>query len=194
MNASAGELAAVSVEASNLRIEGNIINGNDTATHFRHAMLGFGGSSNVVVDNNTFGGEATLLVYMNGQLNVNNPSNNLDFTNNTFSGTSGGALLTIDGGAGSSVTGNIFSGTAGAAVALQQPGILINGTNDFGVYGAGTDILTVDTTFSLAGLPEAENLAGEFAPPASPSRATPSTRDQRQQRAERGPAHLSGRH
>src|SRR5262249_29353288 len=37
------------------------------------------------------------------------------------------------------------------------------GTNDFSDFGDGTDIVTADTVFSLAGIPTAENLASEFA-------------------------------
>ena len=46
---------------------------------------------------------------------------------------------------------------------LQQPGNTVTFSNDFSFFGDGTDIITADTVFSLAGIPTAENLASEFA-------------------------------
>jgi Ca2+-binding RTX toxin-like protein/pectin methylesterase-like acyl-CoA thioesterase len=169
VNAGASEVSAVylSSAADGVRIEGNAINGNATAAanHLHQDLLTEGGVTNVTIDSNTFGGTADQLVYVNGALNVAVASSNVDITNNQFTGnTPGGtgALLVLDADS-SAVTGNNFSGLAGAAVVLQQPGNLIDGTNNFASFGAGTDIVTADTFFDLGPIPTAENLAAEFA-------------------------------
>jgi hypothetical protein len=163
INASANENAALLVGGnnSNVVIDGNTINGNNLHSDTQ-AVLGGGGLDHVSFLNNTFGGSATQLVYINGQLNVSNASTHVDFSGNTFSGTAAGALLVLDADH-STLTGNTFSGTGGAAVVLQQPGNTFAAGNDFSSYGAGTDIVTADTTFDLANVPTAQNIAGEFA-------------------------------
>jgi Ca2+-binding RTX toxin-like protein len=169
INAGASEVSAVYVAgtADDVRIEGNVINGNATAAanHLHQGLLTEGGVANLSVDNNTFGGTADQLAYVNGALNVGVASTNVDFTSNQFTGTAigNGALLVLDADS-SALFANSFSGIGGAAVVLQQPGDLVHASNSFASFGSGTDIVTVDTTFSLVGIPSAENLAAEFAP------------------------------
>src|SRR4051794_24268325 len=149
VNASANENAALLLSGNNTNvvIDGNTINGSN-AHSLTQAVLGGGGLDQVTFLGNTFGGSATELVYINGTLNVSNASTHVDFSNNTFSGTAAGALLVLDADT-STLTGNIFSGTGGAAVVLQQPGNTVAASNNFGVYDAGTDVVTADTTFDL---------------------------------------------
>ena len=168
VNAGVNENAAILLGAvANVHIEGNTIVGNATgaANNLTQDLLG-GGNTNLIIENNIFSGTADQLVYINGEVNTSpaDNSHNVQLTNNQFSGTAvdDGALVVLDADT-SSVTGNTFNGTGGAALVLQQAGNTVSGTNSFASFGTGTDIVTADTTFSLAGLPNAENLAGEFA-------------------------------
>src|SRR5262249_54592267 len=162
------ETAGILLAGNNsfVHIESNDIEGNATAAanFLNHDILMGAGQSHITVVGNEICGEAGALVYVNGALNVGNPSTDVDFTNNIFSGVApnGGPLLVLDA-SGSEVSGNVFNGVGGAALVLQQPGNTVAGTNDFSDFGDGTDIVTADTVFSLAGIPTAENLASEFA-------------------------------
>src|SRR5262245_26098291 len=171
INAGDHETAGIVLAGNNsfVHIESNDIEGNGTAAQnfLNHDILMGGGQSHIDVIGNEICGEAQILVYVNGQLNVGNPSQDVNFTNNSFTGTAvgngsnNGALLVLDASF-STVGDNVFSGVGGAAVVLQQPGDTITFGNDFAPFGPGTDIVTVDTAFTLVGL-NAENLAGEFA-------------------------------
>ncbi len=168
VNAGPNENAAILLGAvADVHIEGNTIVGNATgaANNLTQDLLG-GGNTNLLIENNVFSGTADQLVYINGEVNtsVANDFHNVQLLNNQFSGTAvnDGALVVLDADT-SGVTGNTFNGTGGAALVLQQSGNTVSGTNSFAGFGTGTDIVTADTTFSLAGLPTAENLAGEFA-------------------------------
>src|SRR5215475_6915978 len=171
INAGDHETAGIVLAGNNsfVHIESNDIEGNGTAAQnfLNHDILMGGGQSHIDVIGNEICGEAQILVYVNGQLNVGNPSQDVNFTNNSFTGTAvgngsnNGALLVLDASF-STVGDNVFSGVGGAAVVLQQPGDTITFGNDFAPFGPGTDIITADTAFTLVGL-NAENLAGEFA-------------------------------
>jgi Big-like domain-containing protein/VCBS repeat protein/copper-binding protein NosD/peptidase M10/serralysin-like protein/hemolysin type calcium-binding protein len=158
VNAAPLEYAAVFVgPVSGVHIEGNVLNANASASHLRHALVTQAGVSNLLVENNTFGGGATQLVYVNGEANGGPESVNVDFANNVFSGTASGPLLVLDA-INSMLTDNTFNGVAPTAVVLQQEtGNLITTTNHFDGFGAGTDIATVGS-FDLQVTETAENL------------------------------------
>ncbi len=163
VNAGPNEYAGVFVgPVADVRIEDNIIVANASAAHLHHALVTQAGTTNLLIKGNEFAGEANQLVYINGERNGGPVSTNVDIQNNDFTGTSSGAHLVLDAEA-SEVSGNTFTGEGSAAVVLQQPGNTVTATNDFAGYGDGFDIVTSDATYSLSGLPQAENLAGEFA-------------------------------
>src|SRR5262245_43294696 len=171
INAGADETAAILLAGNNsfVHIESNDIEGNATAaqTFLNHDILMGGGQNHIEVIGNDICGEARIPVYVNGELNVGNPSFDVDFIHNTVSaiavgdGSNNGALIVLDAEA-SQVSDNTFTGVGGAALVLQQPGNTVTFDNDFHFFGPGTDIVTADTTFTLDGL-NAENLAGQFA-------------------------------
>src|SRR5262249_16895784 len=172
INPGAHETAGILLAGNNssIHIESNDIEGNATAAanFLNNDILMGGGQNDVSVIGNVICGDARILVYVNGELNVGNPSNHVDFTNNVVSGTAvgdgsdNGALTGLDA-SNSTISGNVFTGIGAAALVLQQPGNTVDGLNNFAPFGDGTDIVTADTTFSLAGIPTAENLASQFA-------------------------------
>src|SRR5262245_28993781 len=172
INAGADETAAILLAGNNsfVEIQNNDIEGNATAAanFLNHDILMGGGQNHITVQENDICGTARIPVYVNGELNVGNPSFDVDFINNDVTavavgdGSNNGALIVLDAEA-SQVSGNFFTGIGGAALVLQQPGNTVTFSNDFSGFGDGTDIVTADTTFSIAGIPTAENLASEFA-------------------------------
>src|SRR4030095_13311946 len=117
-------------------------------------------SDNVTFEGNTFAGGATQLVYMNGTQSVGVASTNIDFVNNTFSGTAAvGAVLESTGG---DVTGNIFGPNLTTGLSLPEPGNIVT-NNDFTTFGNGFD-LSVRESFNMNSNPTAENLSASAAP------------------------------
>ena len=149
--------AAVYAGASNVHVEGNVINGSSAAAFLQHALLTPGGISNVVIDNNTFGGSADQLVYVNGTPSVGVASTNVDFLNNTFTGAAATGLVLEA--VSSEVSGNTFgSAITGTALSLPLAGNTVE-DNDFSAVGSAFDIVTADTVFDMTTNPTAEKLS-----------------------------------
>lgn len=86
----AGGAAAIRVSGAH---SGITINSNKATSGGNNAFLSDGGLSNTTLSNNEFvGNSAQPIVYVNGLASVNVASTNVDFLNNTFSGTGTQAL------------------------------------------------------------------------------------------------------
>jgi parallel beta-helix repeat protein len=164
VNAGGSEVSAVYVTTTgdNVHVEGNVLNGSAaaTASGLHHGLLTDGGVANLLIENNTFGGTADQLIYVNGQASVLNPSTSVDLINNNFTGTASvGAVLESTGG---DVTGNTFGGNiSGAGISTLVPGTPGNNiaSNNFTGFVGQFDIVTADQTFDLNSNPTAENLS-----------------------------------
>ncbi len=91
-----------------------------------NAVLTGGNLHNVTFEDSVFSGNAAQLVYVNGaeSLGAGNQNSDINFVNNTFSGTAG-LLLGLEGTG--SVTGNTFSGTSDVELGLAEPGVTVTG-------------------------------------------------------------------
>jgi Ca2+-binding RTX toxin-like protein len=161
VEAGAQETAGIFVgPIANVRIEGNVINGDATATtnHLHQGLLVQAGVSNLTIDNNTFGGTADQLIYVNGTPDGGPASTNVNVTNNTFSGNAVvGAVLGSTG----NVTSNTFGGAlTGAGLSLTVPGNTV-ASNIFTSFVGVVDIATADQVFNLNTNPTAQNLEGQ---------------------------------
>jgi len=107
---------------------------NAVAATGKNAFLTDGGQSNHTISNNVFEGNASQLVYVNGNVDVALPSTNIDFISNTFGGTATGPLLGISAN-GSSITLNKFSGTTSYTSIESWEGNNIVNQNNFNVVG-----------------------------------------------------------
>ncbi len=166
-----GQGAAVKIAANNVILEGFQINGNGIAALWLNtgvsgatvrynkitsasggvtAVTTQGLQSNHVFSNNEFvGTSAAQVVYVNGEASLGgaNVSSNVDFTNNTFSGTIGTGNIALGNEAGNSeITGNVFEATLTstyAIVDLWEDTIVVN-TNNFNGAG-GTKVMNGDS-------------------------------------------------
>jgi len=93
---------------SNIVVQDNIVN----AASGKNAFLTEGGVSDHTISGNSFGGDGSQLVYVNGQASVGNPSTNVDFIGNTFGGTATGPALGQEA-TNSEISGNTFETVTG---------------------------------------------------------------------------------
>ncbi len=149
-------------------VSGCLVEGNGiVAANTKNALLFGGGQSSHTIRGNTFQGDASQLVYVNGQPSVGNASTSVNFINNTFSGTaptgpalgqeaaasiiSGNTFATVTAYAslelwvGNTVTGNNFTAD------LSPGGVYVldnTGTDPYGIPGGGVFVLDIDAVLS----------------------------------------------
>jgi len=112
-------------------ISGCSVVGNEiVAASAKNALVTEGGQSNHTISGNTFSGTpASQLVYVNGQASVHVASTNVDFIENTFSGTATGPALGQEA-TDSAISGNTFATVTGyAALELWGTGNTVTGNN-----------------------------------------------------------------
>jgi len=138
--------AAVYIQSN---VSGVTIQNNElVAAAGKNALLTEDGQSNILVSGNTFSGTgASQLVYVNGQESRELPSTNVNFTNNTFTGSN---ILSLGQEASdSTITGNIFEGTSSyASLDLWGTGNTVSGNQFVGNLPAGA-AQVLDNTASL---------------------------------------------
>jgi len=114
-------------------IQDNVV----TAATGQNSLLTEGGQSNHTIQGNTFLGDASQLVYVNGTTSVANGSTNVDFIGNTFGGSATGPLLGQEADD-SDITSNLFTGvTSYAAIELFGDNAAIS---DNALTGGGAGI------------------------------------------------------
>lgn len=161
--------AAVQILGSNDTLEGNILFANDPRVNGNGADLITGGGANsLLIDGNTFTGSGFALAYVNGALDGLASSQNVDFVNNTFTGTAtAGVDLSYDAASGN-ISGNSFSGSGAGAIFLghvskaladffnqnfgtsyiPEAGTITLTNNDF-THWSGADVLTFDASYTF---------------------------------------------
>jgi len=127
-----GELAALYLAGGNdhTTISGITATAAPTGAGGGHnAVLTGGGLDHVTFSNNVFNGPTDQLVYLNGAESLDPASQNTDinFQNNTFSGSApNGPLLGIEASSGT-ISGNTFSGTSAVGLGLAEAGMTVSG-------------------------------------------------------------------
>ncbi|PIR83989.1 hypothetical protein COU18_01105 [Candidatus Kaiserbacteria bacterium CG10_big_fil_rev_8_21_14_0_10_51_14] len=128
----AGEAGALVISADDVEVSGFTVNGTGVsairingardnisihdnkaiAATGKNAFLTDGGQSNHTIEENTFEGDASQLVYVNGTASVANASTNVNFVGNTFAGTATGPALGMEADD-SMVNHNVFTTSTG---------------------------------------------------------------------------------
>jgi fibronectin-binding autotransporter adhesin len=160
---------AVQLVGSNEILEGNILSANDSVGMGGGDLVTGSGANNLTIEGNTFEGTGNWLAYVNGALDTYTASTNVNFINNTFTGTATAGADISDDAASGTISGNTFSGsgseaiflgTISAAVAnafnaaygttyVPVPGtITVTGNNFSGWVGA--DVSTYDASYTFA--------------------------------------------
>jgi len=133
-------------------VSGCIVEGNDiVAASGKNALLTVGGQSNHTIQGNSFQGDASQLVYVNGQPSVSVASMSVDFIGNTFAGTATGPALGQEA-ADSTVSGNTFDTVTGYASLELWVNNTVTGNNFTADLPAG-GVYVLDNTGFGPGIP-----------------------------------------
>ncbi|MBU0777771.1 right-handed parallel beta-helix repeat-containing protein [Patescibacteria group bacterium] len=126
-------VAAIYLIGSGIGNQGITIRDNKlvaaTGTASKSALLTGGLQSDHTITGNTFQGDSSQLVYVNGQVSLGKPSTSVDFIGNTFAGTATGPALGQEA-TDSEISGNTFATVNGWSLELWAAGNTIIG-NDF---------------------------------------------------------------
>jgi parallel beta-helix repeat protein len=157
---------AVEILGSDNTVEGNILSANNPLPNGQGADLVTGGGANdLLIQGNTFEGTGFALAYVNGKLDVNVSSENVNFVNNTFKGTAAAGVDLVDDAASGTISGNSFSGSGDGAIFLGhlsaaaaefylgnsgafETGTITVADNNF-KHWTGPDIITFDANYTL---------------------------------------------
>ncbi|MCL4200863.1 MAG: autotransporter-associated beta strand repeat-containing protein [Pirellulaceae bacterium] len=180
-----GGAVAVALNVSNVTLKGFTITeaaGGDAAIHLRgnntvviiednaataadnnNALLAGGGQQNVSIVGNTFAGNASQLVYINGQASVSNPSTNVNFINNIFAGSATGPAFGMEATA-SQVTGNFFATTSSyASIETWADDLVVNNNsidNSSGPALVNQTLSNIVATYNWWGSDDSQTIAG----------------------------------
>ncbi len=144
-----GQAAVILEATSGLTIRDNIL----VSPNSKPALETYGGQHNHIIQGNTFQGDASQLVYVNGLASVSVSSTNVDFFGNLFAGTATGPALGMEA-TDSEVSGNTFATVTGyASLELWGADNTVTG-NDFtaDLPSGGLYVMDSSVTYEIAAI------------------------------------------